>query len=243
MDISKLSRDKNKVLDAIAEVKMGNNYAMIAKKKIDIVFPKYWLESAMGSFDLKVNVFAMVAIIVEEQYFSHIDALTSISFNPIDSSSVKIEDIEYFKLSYQPGETITDSTTLVKDGLTAARAFDEFLSKSKIPWYLRYQDICLAFQTSQLHAGYNTRTDKSIESFMTGNRSRDPKNTAKLYRYTLKSQDDLDKTRPVMLPLTSVSGATSTSSRMAGSYMKDGIVESVVNQTTTLEDSDRLLFL
>lgn len=243
MDISSLVRNKDEVLSSISEVKTGNNYSIVAKKKIDVLFPKYWIESELGSFDAKVNVFAMVAFVVEDKFYSHLDVLAYITLNPLDSSSVKIEDIEYFKLTYQPGETITDSTTLVKDGLSVARAFNEFLSKSKVPWYMGYADVCSIFYTSELHAGYNTKTDKAIESFMTANRSRNPKKPSQLFRYSIKTQEELETVRPVMLPLTSVSGATSASSRLAGSYMKDGIVESVVNPTYTLEESDKLLFL
>lgn len=243
MDISTLVRDKDKVFDALSEVKVGNNYTLVAKQKLDVYFPKYWLESELGSFESKVNVIGFIAIVLDDKYFSHIDVLSYITFNPYDSSSVKIEDVEYFKLSYLPGETMVDNTTLVKDGVTSARAFNEFMSKSKIPWYLRYVDVCTMFYTSELHAGYNTKTDKAIESFMTANRSRDPSDPSKLFRYSIKSQDDLMNASPIMLPLTSISVASNTTSRFAGSYMKKGIVESTINPTETLEDTDKLLFL
>lgn len=241
MEISNLKSDPEKVRSALAEVRLGNNYSLVAKEEVKVCFPKIWLESDMGNIDSKISVFAMVGLIVDSS-FCYIDALAFINLNPLDVSIVKIEDIEYYILTYQKGQTITDSTTLVRDGLNTSKAFNEFLAKAKTPWYIGYVGICNLFRTSQLHAGYNTKTDRSIHSFMTGNRSRDPSNSGKLFRYTLKSQEDVYK-QPVMLPLTSVSGATSATSRLAGSNMKEGIVESIVNPTTTLEDTDKVLFL
>lgn len=243
MDISGLVRDADKVRDAIAEVKIGNAYSAVAKKSVKVYFPKYWLEGNLGSIDSKITVFAFISFVVDDKYFSHLDAIAMISLNPLDVSVVKIEDVEYYQLSYMPGETIADSITLVKDGKNVFETFNEFLSKSKVPWYMGYTHTCGVFSTALKHAGYNTRTDRAIESFMTANRARDPKNGSKLFRYSVKSQEELETVSPVLLPLTSVSGATSASSRLAGSNMKEGIVESIIDPTTTLSSNDKIMFL
>lgn len=243
MEVSQLKRDRKKILDAVRQVKVGDDVSLVAAKEVKVYLPKHWTESNLGSIDEKFNSLCVICFVVEGKFFAHLEALTKISLNPYDISTVKIEDVEYYELSYQKGETICDSLTLVQDKNIVYEVFNEKLAKAKMPFYFRYADVLTIFDTSQLHAGYNTGTDFAIESLMSANRARDEKNPNKLFRYTLQKQEDLDTMTPVMLGLTSVSGATNASSRIMGNYMKDGLVESIIDPTSVIEEGDKVLFL
>lgn len=243
MDILSLVRNPDKVYTALKEIEIGDKTSIVANGNVKVVFPKYWVESDLGTMDTNVTVLAFVCFVVDDKYFSYIDAITKITLNAYDVSSVKIGDIDYLQLSYEKGETIADSITLVKDGNNSYLVFNEFMTRGRIPWYINYNGVLNAFDTSMLHAGFNTQSDKSVESMMSANRARDPDNPSLIFRHSVKTQEEFDTKVPVWLPLTSVEGTTSALARLGGNYMKEGITESVVSPTDQLNDSDSLVFL
>lgn len=243
MDVSQLKRDKSKILAATKIVKVGDDRSLIANGNVKVYLPKHWTEGNLGSIDDKFNTLAMICFVVDDKYYSSLEALAKISLNTYDVSTVRIEDIEYYELSYQKGETIADSLLLVQDKNIVYEVFNEIIAKGKMPFYIGYVSALTLFDTSPLHAGYNTGTDIAIESLMSANRARDPKTPSKLYRYTLENQQDLFTKVPSMLPLTSVSGATNTSTRIMGSRMKEGILESIIDPSTTIESGEKIQFL
>lgn len=215
---------------------------IVALEPCTICFPKHWMDSGLGSIDDRYNVMAMFAVIVGDNY-SVSDAMAKMPLTPDSVNTVKIDDVDYYELSWEKGGVITPNRFLVVDNGNAYQCFLEFISKGKTPWYFSVVHLANIFRTSELHAGANLQADPAIMSNFTAFRCRDMKDSKRYFRETIKDQSQLVTERPQINSLTSVAGnATNTTAKLLGANLAEGAVSAIISPSVTNETlEDRLL--
>ncbi len=216
--------------------------ALVTEKGCKIQFPKDWVSGKLGSIESNVSVLGMFAYIVDDQYYavSIIDA--KVNLFPDSINTVTVDDVQYLELVFEPGSIIMETVDVIKDGPFVFFIYDEIIAKGKTPWYMSYTDLGEIFDTVKYHAGVDLKQPHAIIEMLSASRARNPKDRAKYYRNMLKKQADYDKIEPDIIQLRSVAyGADSTTAKLLGAYLQEGISSALVNPTETVEKVEDLL--
>jgi hypothetical protein len=240
MDISSLAY--NAELTQKAWHAPSGSKQIIALKDCRVYFPATYLNGKLGYMDDKVNVIAYFGIVVEDTYYAVSDALALMSLTPDEQNLVRIEDGEYMELSWKAGSVITENRHLVKDSGILYEVFNEIVAKGKTPWYMSITQLADLFRTAGIHAGKSIGVNKSILSIFVASRAKSMTDRRVYFRETLKTQADMSTLKPAINPLNSVSaGATNTTSSLLGSYLREGMVSTLVTPAENNEAIEDLL--
>lgn len=240
MDISKLVRDASKITPALSFPRDAD--IIVATKPLKIHVPKRYSEGSMGSMEERVTVMGLFAYIVDDAFYAVSNTLASMSFTPDTISIVNIDDSEYLELSWDAGSVVCPNTNLVQNKSLAYELYNEIESKGKTPWYVGYRDLCGLFDTSKKHANVNLGVNHAILEIFPTSRARNPQKRTQYIRELFKTQDDFDNLPRDYIPQKSVAyGATNTTARLLGSYLKEGMTSALVNPSETTESIEELL--
>ena len=161
---------------------------------------------------------------------------------PTSTLRIKIDGTDYIEFVFNPGDTLTPSTQLVKTDTLVFRIYDEIISKGNVPWYLGYNDLGRIFDTARYHAGANIGTNSEVTELIMSLISRNKKDRTKYYRTVINKLEDLETTPPAFIPLRSVIfGATNTTNKLAGNYFDIGLKSALVSPAERTERIEELL--
>lgn len=240
MDVSTLIRDPERV--AKAWISPPETKTIIAKKPCKIYFPKHYMDGKLGSIDDRFNVMGVFGITIEDKYYCASDALAIMPLTPDSINVVKIDDSEYYVLSFDEGSVICPNRSLVKDKTLMYEVSNEFVAKGKTPWYFNKSMMSNIFKTDSIHGGIRMGDDRSIISITAAFRARNPKDRSQPFRYAVKTQKEFDETMPDYLALNSVAATVSnTATKLVGGYLTEGIVSALVEPSTTVESAEKQL--
>lgn len=239
MDINKLIRDKNKVYAKLKEAHDGS-LVCLAPTKIHI--PARFETRGMLNVGKDVFSLAIIPIIIEEKYYAILNILSMAQLQPLTIQKISIDDVEYYELGFEPGCVLFKTKNVVKNADLVYLAFDELVQKGNVPWYMDYEDMGRIFDSAKRYAGVNIGSNPEITSLIISLISRQKSDLTKYYRHGLKTFADLTKSKAEFIPLKSVIyNATGTLDRIAGSYMSDGVVSSLVMPTKESDQIEKLL--
>jgi hypothetical protein len=237
MDFSKLKRDPKKVHSAL-DVK-GDTIK--AKRKVSIVIPERYKEKGLIREGNEVVILGIHAYVVDDQYFGISLTNAMMPITPSSSNLIYIGEEQYMVYSFEAGETVCPNRNLVQTATIPYEIFDELVSKGNTPVYLNYLDLAMLFDSAKRKAGADLSTNHAIMEMINASRARNPKDKAKYYRHTLKSQADF-KNGPSMIPLRSVQyGATNTVAKLIGAYWDEGLTSALVNPSERSEQIEEIL--
>lgn len=240
MDVSKLKRDPKKCLEAWSTPK--DSKSIIAKKNVKIYFPKHYMTGPLGNIDDKFNTIAVFGIVVDDTYYCASDAPAKMSLTPDSVNVVKINDSDYYELSWEKGSIITENRFLVINKGLMSEISNEFIEKGKTPWYVNQWYIANLFKHDQLFGGVKIAENDTLISLTAAFRARHPDDRSKSFRNVVKDQKEFDTVMPIMTPLNSVAAsASNTLTRLNGGYMTEGMVGAIVDPSDKLETVESLL--
>lgn len=240
MDFSKLERDAKYIATkALQDDEANKKY--IALDDVDIIFPKHYLDGKLGSLDSKFNTLGVFVVVSNGKYAVH-SVPGIIPLSPSSSTIIKINDMQYYKLSWTRGEVVAANTLVVKRKPLAFEIYDEFIAKGRIPPYLNKRDyVEILYHIKEfcdvdlgtdpaILAGYGAATARSVED-----------QTRPAREFYVKQADFIDM--PIIrIPLRSVAyGADNTTARLLGSYLNEGIMSSLVNRSEGTQNIEQIL--
>ena len=159
-----------------------------------------------------------------------------ITMDPSDVSFVTLDDIPYNVLHFENGDIFITSTSYIKSSYILGVLFKEYIELGHIPKFIKYDKAATLFdtilQTTGVKLDLNPTTFEMILAFI--HRTRD--NLLQQYRYSNFT------TNPVVIPLRNISfGPESTTAKIVGSYMEDGLNSAIVNQAEKHSDLEDFL--
>lgn len=159
-----------------------------------------------------------------------------LSMKPSATVQKKIDEIEYLICSFVKGDIFLESMTVLKQNFVLSKMFIEFIRNGNMPPWLTYDQMGTIFDIAQVTCGASLPVPHAILEMIISHCSRDPDKLSVKYRYTDQ------KKQPVFLGLRDTTNVRdSTTSRLVGSYVMDGINASIVNQSQQRSEVEDLL--
>jgi hypothetical protein len=239
MDTKALIRDKHKVHESLVKTSSG---ALVTKTGCKIYIPVRFTEHDLAYVGADVYTVGIAAIVVNDTYYAVLLVNAMVNLCPTDIAKVKIDSDEYYEFVFAPGATVIKTLGLVKVDTITYKIYDEIFSKGKIPWYIRYDDLCKMFDTAVKHAGANIGENAEVIEVMASLISRNAEDKMEYYRTSIKSLNDIVEKPPAYTAMRSVIfGATNTTSRLGGSYFGEGVASALVTPSERTEHIESLL--
>lgn len=153
---------------------------------------------------------------------------------PSETYSKKINDKDYTVLVFKKNDIFFKSKEILRQSFIAYVMFTEFITNGNPPTFLKYKDIAMLFDTVQEVCAVSLKVPHSAFEMMYAHLTRDPDNPNIKYRHT-----DMKK-KPLLIGLRAITySVDSTTGKIIGSYMGNGINSAIVNkadQRFELED-------
>ena len=174
--------------------------------------------STMGIFDMKINSE------IDTGYFLP----ASITINPTDIEYVSTSDEKFAKLILKKDDIFIKNVTVVQEWYMGYLVFYEILYSGKVPKSLKYEDLGFIFDIVTEVTGVDFAVDHAVVEMLPAMLHRDKDNINLLYRLT-----DMKK-KPRTIPMRLVShAALSTTGKVVGAYMADGVEAAMLNPSDT----------
>jgi len=130
----------------------------------------------------------------------------------------------YIVLELKTGQSFIRRAILVKDSNVIYDIFVTMLGLGHLPKFLNYQSVHQLFDNDKRVCGINLGVNHSVWEMIYSHIFRDSKDPYKHYRHTSMTNP------PQIVSLNQIShGPTSTTSKIVGSYMNEGIISSLVD--------------
>lgn len=229
-------RDGNRVKSNFK--KLGEKW--ITTKTCHIFFPCHYEEKRLAMVTDRVDVVGIIMILVDDAY-AVLSVNAMLSLSPDETTMIEMEGEKYYKLTFDPGSVVMESTKVVKQDALPYQIYDSFISKGRIPWYVDYLDMCRLFETAKQYADVNVGSNPEVMQLMASLIARDKKDRTIYYRQIVKDKNDTEN-RLVFIPIKSVEyGATNTVNKLGGSYFQTGVISSLNNPTEKVENIESIL--
>lgn len=237
MDVSKLKRNPIKAKANLKQI----GKTIVTTKDCIIQFPVTYENANLATMGSESTVFGIFPIIFEDSYYSLNLTNAPFRMQPSAIEKTKINDVDYYVLKFEADSVLFESTDLVMSDKSIYYAYNYFIEKGNIPWYLGLWDLANLFNTSVEHAGVNLG-NKSTMDIIIMTMARDSKSIQKLYKHVIQDVNDVITNPPEIIPFDSVLWNTSdTTSKLNGSYFSDAVNSALVNKSERVEIIEELL--
>lgn len=227
MDFRKLKRDPEYVLGFLPTV----GKQRIAKKEMRVVFPSRFTERGLASLGHENYVIGYVAFIVDDR-FTTLNVPAMVQFDPALINEIEINGVDYHEFVFNSGDIVIANTDLVQRDTLIYYVLAELFSKGNIPAYIGFYELAAIFDNAERFAGTKVVSDRKVIELWISILARDAKNPTRYYAETIESENDIVTRPPEIVGMRNVSLiASGTLNRFGGSYMYDGIVSSLLNQS------------
>lgn len=184
--------------------------------------------SALGIFTMKIN----------DSITCGLQIPAVVIMDPVATRTETIDGDSFFICEFHKNNTFLTTTTVMKDNKLPYLMYLEYLSLGNMPSYITYDNVVGIFDDIDRICGLDLPVDHSIMEIIYAHVYRDAKDLRKYYRHTPMTQP------PAQITLRDVAhGASSTHSRLVGSFADDGRNAALLNhsdQNHELEDFWRM---
>lgn len=238
MDRTKLIRDPAKVR---AATKVQPDNSVIALRPIKIYIPKRYEEKQLAFIDRETYILGIYAMVVDDTYYAVSTINAMIRICPTSINTVKFDQDSYLEFVFEPGSVVIATTELKVSDTLVYSIYDEFQSKGNVPWFITYDDRTRLFESADKHAGVRLGDKHAIMAMAAAATERVAADRSKFFRHVVMTEED-KKIPSVPIALRSITyGTTNTTSKLVGSYWKDGLNAALVNPSTETEKIEELL--
>lgn len=239
MKISEMVRDAKKVY---AHLKETDGNELVAIKPVKVLIPARFPEYDLAIFEEEITILGMCAFVVEDKYYAVSMIPAMMRTEPTLINNIRIGDVDYIELSYDPGARVIANLNLVKVDSLLYRIYDEMIAKGRVPWYIGYEDLGRLFEHSKYHAGERVGSSPAIFEMIVAAICRSPEDVKNYYRQSVKSRSELTTNPPTVIPLRAVSyGATNTIAKLMGSHFNENVTSALVSPGERVEKVEQLL--
>ena len=227
------------IVDELVAIK---NDTTVPIKDFKIMFPSRYVNINVAKLGTTTNVISVYAMIDENNNYCVVNAPILIQVMPVMSYEVYVDSVSYTVLEFEKGGLFMTTNTLVKSSDFTYDLFSEFFLKGNVPWYLNVDMLASIYLESGKYLGNSIGKYTKGFEILTSVIARDRSDKSKLYRYSLKTQKDINN-----IPVNYIGlgdkyySYNNTASKLVGSYLKKGIVSSLVTPEKKTTNIARLL--
>lgn len=236
MDISKLVRDPVRVQSTFKEA--GDQ--LITLKGCSIVFPKKYETKQLVYIGEDISLVGIFATFIDDTTYSVSTVPSKFAMGECLIDVIKIEDEEYYKLTYSPGAVVIKNVNALKVKVFSYNIVNYFIDYGNMPWFLNYLDAAELLRDIKHFCNIELGAGQAGFDVLISLISRSTENVREHYRLGIKSEADLYK-RPRFIPLMEKSLMTSSVlARVTGGELKRSIRESLIDDKATGEPLEAL---
>lgn len=237
--MSQVVRDKKACLNRLVKAKDGS---VLTREHCRIQVPQRWFDIKLGSITDITTVYGFFPIIFDDDKYTVMNICAMMDITPSRTTTVTINEESYYEFHFDANTQVIRTLTLVKVDTLTYNVFDEFIMKSKVPWWGSIDDLCSLFDSAQKHAGsFIGKVPQSTE-FLVGVIARRIEERSKFLRQTAKNLEDYNIDKIEFVPLLSVLySVNNTVSKLSGAYFNDGVVSAIVNPSTKTSKVEKIL--
>jgi len=214
------------------------NGEVVTKTGCTIHVPYRYLEHNLVFLEPTFSIVGMCGVIVGNDY-SFMNVMAMISINPSSYKNITIDDIDYIEFYFPKGSTVIKTDELVKQDHLPYLIYREFFTTSILPWYCNYDDLGQVYATASKYAGANIGQQQEVMEMIASAVTRDSQNRSTYYRQVVGKPNVV----PTYISIETVEASTNTLSRISGSYFNDGLIDAVSNQTTKVDNIEKVLLV
>ncbi len=174
------------------------------------------------------SVLGIIQLVINDSLSAQMmcPAMLKINYSTIETKT--IDNDELLILTLNRDDVFIRERSIIKDSSIVYDIFMTFIALGKIPATLDYSMIHTLFDKTDECAGLALNTNHAIFELIFAHMYRDKDDPYKFYRHTQMKSD------PIIVPLHQIShGPESTSARIIGSYLKEGLVSSLIDDADT----------
>ena len=231
-------RDANKIKEILREV----NGQVITTAGCKVVFPVRYEIVGLAGIGSEAYFYGLFQIsTLDGAYYAVHNCLSYIHSSPDSITTITIDDVPYYELTYDAGSVVINSVELLQNSSIIGKVYKEFINRGKVPAYVSYRDLNQVFNTAKEYTGKSIGDSFEILAVPISIIARNPDDINQYYREILDTVDP-DKVKPIYVPASSVNfSASSALTKLTGSYFYDGVVSALNNPTEQTELIDHVL--
>lgn len=221
------------------------NEKYFKKSKDSLIFTSKTLEVYVpvrygqhGCLDVSENVQALgiFDMVIDGTVKSGMLLPAKITMKPNNIETILRDGERHLKLTFLKDDVFIVDTHVVQDEHIAYVMFYEFVYGGKVPKFMTYDQLGFIFEKAEEVTGIKFPTNSAVFEMMNGALHRDATDLNKFYRLTDMKKD------PLRIPLRTVAhAATSTTTKIVGSYDNEGFDAALVNAADTPSEIENLL--
>lgn len=132
-----MKRNREKVLGRVKD----NKITLDVVETIHALIPMRYMNAGLLHLDNEIRVLACFIVIDEDNNYSLINMPNMITTEPSEVNEVKLDGVDYFKFTYNPGSKFLLNRSLVESAEFSFNIFKEFIDKGNTPAFLSNTDI------------------------------------------------------------------------------------------------------
>jgi len=216
----------SKITDVSPYFKFEKNQWIFTGKELKVYIPEVYQGRNLLSIGNTASSLGVLQLRINGKYEATLLLLNKIEIEFESDSKVTEHEYEYIVLNVLPGQALIRNTRLVKDPGSIYNIFMTFVALGKLPPFLDYDATQSIFDNDRLVCGASLGVNHSIWEMVFAHMHRDKEDPYTFYRYT-----KMDK-EPQIVSLHAIShGPQSTSAKVIGGYMSDGLVSALVDKS------------
>lgn len=214
---------------------------LITKKGCKIYIPTSYEDRGLLIQGDTITTLGFFLYLVGDTY-SVAMAHAKMELSPLVTNKVKIGEVRYFELIFEPGAVVITNTTVVKDDTMPYYVHKEFISNGRMPEFVSYDLALRLFEESPYFSGYRVGANVAIPELLITMVARTDTDLMAYFRNQLVQPNDMYEKKPTFIPFSSVIlNTTNTMSKLGGNYFENAVIASLVTETTRVEPIEEMI--
>ena len=239
MENLKLTRDPNYIKSLLKDT----DDALITNKDLFVMFPQKFIDRDLSSLGNTCHILGLISIIdIDSKKYSVTTVPARLETQPSEIDTTIVNNMEYVVLKIDKDSEFITSKKVLKESDFVFDVMDLLLIIGKIPRYYDYNDIVKIFANVRKYTGEKAADNQLTFELLTAMVARDAEDWNKYYRDILESMKDVGKKDLAWVGLENIwFSFRSTLSKLAGAYMKKGVVSAIINPEKEISDLEHVL--
>lgn len=206
-------------------VREDNKWIFVGKK-LEIFVPKLYQDRGLLVLGDVASCLGIFQMRIDDTFYSNVMILARLSIEFVSNHVVTEGDTQYMVLTLEHGSVFIANSRIVKDANIIYEIFVTFIALGKVPDSISYDSIQSLFDNDDAHCGVSLKVNHSVFEMIYAHMYRDAKDPYTFYRHTPMTAP------PQIVSIRQIShGPISTSARITGSYLAEGMTASLVDDT------------
>lgn len=231
-DVTRLKRNPTAVSKLF---KTSNNIATVSDDVV-VTIPTRYIDAGLATIDTVVKTIGIYAVIDSKNNYAVCNTPIFHNLSPFSIEDTSIGDVKYKLLNFHKGSVFMTTTKGIVNADVLYPIFKDLFAGGRVPWFMGYEDLCTVFVESKKYINNKLGSSALAFEIITSVSARDSSDPTKYYRLTNM------KNNPKYVGLDNkYYSYNNTGAKLIGSYMKTGMMTSLLDPETKTSETSKIL--